>query len=454
MRGRPAWVFIIALVYFGMFLPRPLPFAGGGWNEKSRFALTRAIVEHRSLRIDPYERGTGDKAFFEGHYYSDKAPGLSLFAVPVYALIYSFERLVGSRRLQAIDPPDVINLWLVTLITVSVPCALGAALFYQLCTKWTTSPASSFFATLVLIYASPYSFYASIFVGHGLAAAIAIGITYLMLRKEEPSHREFFFAGLLAGACILTEYPLALFALISLVYILWKWRSLSKTGAFVAGMVPGLLVLALYLTLAFGSPFRLGYTLEARPEFAEIHRAPLLGFSFPSLTALLGITLSPFRGIFFFCPILIFGILGLLPRFRSAPSIFPSSFFGVLIASYLLANAAYPVWDGGDLPLARHALLAVPYIGFGVSLWGSQFRSLPVRWLFLLSAFNVFILRLNVYHSVAYLNPLFDLALPNLWSNYVLPTVASLFLLPGITAIAPHVAAAVVVTIFGARRLM
>jgi hypothetical protein len=60
-------------------------YQAGGWNQNSRFDLTRAIVEHHTIAIDAFADNTGDKAQREGHWFSDKAPGLSLLAVPPYA---------------------------------------------------------------------------------------------------------------------------------------------------------------------------------------------------------------------------------------------------------------------------------------------------------------------------------------------------------------------------------
>ncbi|MHA2620186.1 MAG: hypothetical protein V2G42_00415 [bacterium JZ-2024 1] len=439
MGTRNLWIFTIALVYFGMFLPRSVSFSGGGWNEKSRLALTRAIVEQGTLKIDAFEHSTGDKAFYQGHYYSDKAPGLSFAAVPVYAFIYTIERWTGSRRWQAIDPPDLTNWWLITLFTVSVPCAVGAVLLDRLCMQWIGSPDRALFATLAYIFASPISFYASIFVGHAVAASLAIAVFYVLLSQGQPNNRQFFVAGLLSGVGVLTEYPFALFAVLMLLFVLLKWRKLSGGVMFAAGWLPGILLLAGYLAIVFGNPFRMGYTLEVRPEFAEIHRAPLLGFSLPSLSAFLGITISPFRGIFFFCPILILGVLGLFNRNQVAQTNCPRGLLWILTLGFLIANAAYPVWDGGDLPLARHAILSIPWMLVGIAFWNTGFHSVPARWIFLISAFNVFVMRLNLYHSTGYYNPLFDLALPNLVSSEALPTLGARFSLPGITAVVPHV---------------
>src|SRR5215471_19789495 len=56
-------------------------YQAGGWNQNSRFALVRAIVEEHTVRIDSYREYTGDRALWNGHTYSDKAPGVSLLAV-------------------------------------------------------------------------------------------------------------------------------------------------------------------------------------------------------------------------------------------------------------------------------------------------------------------------------------------------------------------------------------
>src|SRR5437868_2084697 len=73
---RLSWTLgLVLLVSYAYF------YQAGGWNQNSRFALVRAITEHHTLKIDAYYQQTGDRALFNGHYYSDKAPGASLLAV-------------------------------------------------------------------------------------------------------------------------------------------------------------------------------------------------------------------------------------------------------------------------------------------------------------------------------------------------------------------------------------
>src|SRR5690606_19228103 len=51
-------------------------FAGPpAWNQNSRLALTRALVEQGTTVIDDHHATTGDKSRRDGHFYSDKAPG-------------------------------------------------------------------------------------------------------------------------------------------------------------------------------------------------------------------------------------------------------------------------------------------------------------------------------------------------------------------------------------------
>ncbi|MFB6147414.1 MAG: hypothetical protein ABEJ66_00880, partial [Candidatus Nanohaloarchaea archaeon] len=54
-----------------------------GVNANSRFDLTRSIVDHGQLSIDPVYRNTGDRSYYRGRYYSDKEPGMAFLATPV-----------------------------------------------------------------------------------------------------------------------------------------------------------------------------------------------------------------------------------------------------------------------------------------------------------------------------------------------------------------------------------
>ena len=94
MKRTRAALFTLLFVSFAYF------YQAGGWNQNSRFALVRAITNEHTLNIDPFSNATGDKAFFDGHYYSDKAPGLALAAVPAIAVVRPVLHAVGGDPLR------------------------------------------------------------------------------------------------------------------------------------------------------------------------------------------------------------------------------------------------------------------------------------------------------------------------------------------------------------------
>ena len=150
---------LAAFVTYGYFVSPP------AWNQNSRFALTRALVERGSTTIDDAHATTGDKSFRDGHFYCDKAPGTSMLAVPGYAVVHKLSNLAGGERpgfevlptnpadLAAgvrVDPEDMrpgdrlvynqafrVGLYLCRLLTTSLVAALGLIALYLLSLRQT-----------------------------------------------------------------------------------------------------------------------------------------------------------------------------------------------------------------------------------------------------------------------------------------------------------------------------
>ena len=66
-------IFFLLLVCYAYFPPR-----WAEWNQNSRMDLTLALVEQGRIQIDDYYENTGDYAVYDGHIYTDKAPGTSM----------------------------------------------------------------------------------------------------------------------------------------------------------------------------------------------------------------------------------------------------------------------------------------------------------------------------------------------------------------------------------------
>src|ERR1700731_4222943 len=111
---------LLGLVIFFSFI---YFYEGGGWNQNSRLDLLRAVVERHTLQIDAYHENTQDKAHFQGHYYSDKAPGLVFLAVP-FALVAR-----SAMRISGVDPESPRGefgmSYIVTTCAVALPVALA-----------------------------------------------------------------------------------------------------------------------------------------------------------------------------------------------------------------------------------------------------------------------------------------------------------------------------------------
>ena len=85
------------------------------WNQTSHYDLIRSLDNGRTT-IDAYQANTGDKVFYKGHYYSARAPGLALFALPFYDalnLVDADSLARAHRRRQRSDDEMIylIGLW-------------------------------------------------------------------------------------------------------------------------------------------------------------------------------------------------------------------------------------------------------------------------------------------------------------------------------------------------------
>src|SRR5204862_3914019 len=113
----------------------------------------RAITNERSLRIDPFQASTGDKAVFEGHYYSDKAPGAAFAATPIVWAARPILRALGG------DPESYGGIaflsYLATIATSGLLTAIAAVILRDVCLALGASPGGALLAALCYGLGSP-----------------------------------------------------------------------------------------------------------------------------------------------------------------------------------------------------------------------------------------------------------------------------------------------------------
>src|SRR5215218_10414283 len=111
---RQLFLALALLLCYGFFLQQP------AWNEYSRYDLVRAVVEEGTVRIDSFHENTGDKAFKDGHYYSDKLPGTAILGIPVYTTFRAVTTLTGDPSPDQVDGVAAVAWALSGLSTVAL----------------------------------------------------------------------------------------------------------------------------------------------------------------------------------------------------------------------------------------------------------------------------------------------------------------------------------------------
>ena len=352
-------------------------YQAGGWNQNSRFALVRAIVEGGTIRIDAYHGATGDKVFVGGHFYTDKAPGQSFAALPFVAAGRSILRAGG------VDPVSPVGIawlsYLATLVTASLPMAVGALALLHAARRLGASRSGALFGALALGLATPAWAYATLFIGHcmaGGALMLAFGAAVAMGTASSERRRRWLAAavGAAGGWAALTEYPAAPAALIVAVLALtlaWPrgFKATVETGAAIAVGSSGFVVALLaYHQAVFGSP--LATPLEHLHGFPNVRAQP---FAWPRAGVLAGLFFSEARGLFVLAPVLLAAPVGFVAAWRRPGSEARSRRAAVLAAAaiavyYPLLNASFATPAGGWIYGPRLMAACFPFLGLGVAL--------------------------------------------------------------------------------------
>src|SRR5262249_35614116 len=86
----------------------------------TRVGLTQSLVERGSGTIDPGAPPTIDPGRYRGHFYSDKAPGMSFAAIPTYAALKGLHAGLGiasPTRVFHYSDQGTVDVWLVRILT-------------------------------------------------------------------------------------------------------------------------------------------------------------------------------------------------------------------------------------------------------------------------------------------------------------------------------------------------
>lgn len=340
---------------------------GWGWNQNSRLALLHAIVVKHTVAIDAYEANTGDKEKLNGHWYSEKAPGMILIAAPAFLLSY------GALKLARIDIDGTygwnISERITTAGSVGVLAAVGSMCLF-LFLRRRLDPRIALFATLAVFLGSLPFPYATMMFSHGATIGLIAASLWIFDAAERAGRAAWkheYLLGFLCGLAVSSEYPAAIAAgIFFLLTLLRGWRSAAR---FVAGSFFPLLTIPAYNWAVSGFPLALGYS---RVDFPGMQDG-FFGVTLPNAEAFNSLLFSQFKGLFFWSPFLLLSAVGYPVIYRRSPRLFWITFMTPL--AYALFASSYAYWDGGFAFGPRHLSAAVPFIAVAA---GFGFARLPL----------------------------------------------------------------------------
>ena len=355
-----------------------------GTNGNSRFSLIFAFVRDGHLYIDDYYQTTGgrtgDIAYLNGHFYSDKAIGPTIIGGIAYAPFYWMKRLINHPSL---DPAKMA----VTFLVIGLPSTIAGTLMYILCYIWSKSRLRAFWVTMAVGLGTMCLPYSTVFFSHQFTASLLFSAFFMIVLLKERSERVkngyLFLIGLLLGWALISEYPVALIILALVIYyfsIVWKKPAYGYVRSIawptLGGAIPVAITLV-YNRLAFNNFFSIGYTNLVDPYFRSEMAKGLMGINWPNLQVLFYTTFHPLLGIFWQSPVLLLAIAGAVYMIWKRIYRVEAILAAWIIVSYIVIMSGYFLWWGGGSLGARHLIAVLPF--FSVLL---TFVPKRLNWLF------------------------------------------------------------------------
>jgi hypothetical protein len=403
-------------------------------NPRTRYDQTVAIVAHGELHIDRFVHNTTDWSRHGDHYYPNKPPGLSLLAVAPYFVLHRVERMFGVSAEDPASRAWRANHSALAVLLNGLLVALAGVFLRRLLLRLGAGEVAAVLGALAWGLATPVLSYAGGLWSHPHVAALLV-IALCLSSAERPTPRTTAGAGALCGLAALSEYLAVVPAVGLAAYVAARRRSARDVATFVLGGAPFLAVMLLYHAHCFGSPWATGQTY-LNPAFS----APGMHVEAPLGVRLVHLTVSPWRGLFFYVPVLLLAGPGVAHLWRTGRRDL-ALLCSLVPLAMVLALAPLPVWyGGGNMCGPRYLIPAMSFLGVPAAL---AFPAWPRVSAVLGGASFMNALAMAAYdvtHRQGDHNPLFNYIYPGLaHGGYPNDNLGKLLGLPGALSLIPLV---------------
>ncbi len=440
---RHGWLVAIAFAYLYIFpyFPRL-----GSANELPRAYLVKAMVHERTFEIDHGVATWGftlDVSQSGEHLYSNKAPGSSMLAVPIYALVNAI----------AGEPSLAVTLWICRITTGVVPTLLFLVLLYGFLARFAPDPVIRQLVLVAYALGSMAMTYSILYFSHQLAAVCVASAWILSVDVVDRKRglRAMASAGLLAGAAPLIDYQAVFAAIPVAIYVVVRLRRdlprLARVAACAAitAAVP-LAILLAYHQACFGSPWRTGY--DASTTFAMYHQQGFLGLTRLRWEAFAGSLFSFDNGLVTLSPWLLLSIYGAVELLRrKRETVRGIAIVCVAVAViYVLFISAINFWRGGGAVGPRYITALLPFLLPLVAAHLQALRDRPNLFGVVAGAIIVGVVIYTLssatfpYWPDSLKNPFRDVTLHMLWDGFVGPNLGGALGVTGFLGLVPYLA--------------
>lgn len=389
----------------------------------SRLALLHAILEDRTLDIDRYHLRTCDKAFANGHYFSDKAPGTILVALPPFIVSSGILRLAGLP----LDSPRgwFVSSWFSCFWALAIPTAVGGVALYRWLSQLVPMRPALVTTVTFVLGAAPLPYATQMF-SHSLVVGLCWVAVYKcrLLCSGRPSARQSVIAGGALGLALASEFSAGIVIAALLVAFL-RWH--SGVGKYLAvGFAVPLLLVPAYNWACCGSPWILPYTLHS--TFPEMQTG-LYGIRWPSAETMFNLLAGPTRGLLLWCPFLVTTLVGLCVIAKNGRE-WLWLFYGIPMLHVIVMSGRSWDWQAGPTLGPRFLVCVLPIIALPCALGTQRLPRVSCTLAFLSLAITTLATLTDACPGYSIYNPLTELHIPLLISGQFSPNLGMVLGLP------------------------